>query len=656
MGILSPIDMLKNKVSGFSFDNDFLDTLVGAKIRNIGEAAEDKFYGMFGAMGMKALDAKEAAEQQQVVAGKVSYIYPNKKLRKKMLALIIRRLVMKGSARGVKDKDQQERIEKVKRAITAANDLGQLLKAIKQAVRLEPSVAGAVDKFYEEALQMGEDEDFDSLADNMNMDDPKGANAVKQMLIDAKQTEFQDTVREDPRSLTPEYIKKHQDEVQDIIKLDSDELRKYLKNVGKNEAPQIKEQFKEIAIQSALGTMPEITLSTPSAPAAGKSKRGSSKAAKQAQKTEPKASTPATGRQMSRQQLTSAASGHPNVKSMLSGDLTGTAGAMGDTIAAELGSASAEMSSGELVMAMDRLEGALVELGNMLSSGEISPSQLGQAFSGLTEGENSIEAGIEQENWEDNMLENTVAIKEALETGDKKVEEEENGGILSGIFDFFKSKLGPIVEKLLPMLSGLLAAIPALLSALGGKAMGALSSAGDFLGKGKAGAGKFLKSGLGKASVGGLVGGLALDYAGEKLAESGHEKLAAGADIGSDALSMASTGAMIGSVIPGVGTVVGGAVGGLAGAGYGVYKNWDTLFGGTKETPTEQLKQQNEEQKKYEEQVAAQANAKNAGSTVVNAPTTVNNNTVMPPQSNWAPVRTGESAITRAKDRYAIVR
>lgn len=78
--------------------------------------------------------------------------------------------------------------------------------------------------------------------------------------------------------------------------------------------------------------------------------------------------------------------------------------------------------------------------------------------------------------------------------------------------------------------------------------------------------------------VGGIIGGLALDYAAGQAAESGHTKTAAGLDIASNALGMASTGAMIGSVIPGIGTAVGGAVGGLAGAGYGLYQNWGNLW------------------------------------------------------------------------------
>ena len=82
--------------------------------------------------------------------------------------------------------------------------------------------------------------------------------------------------------------------------------------------------------------------------------------------------------------------------------------------------------------------------------------------------------------------------------------------------------------------------------------------------------------------VGGLLGGLALDAATEKLKESGNEKAAAGTDIASSATKFAGMGAMAGSIVPGLGTAIGGSVGALAGGAYGLYKNWDTLFGGKK--------------------------------------------------------------------------
>lgn len=78
----------------------------------------------------------------------------------------------------------------------------------------------------------------------------------------------------------------------------------------------------------------------------------------------------------------------------------------------------------------------------------------------------------------------------------------------------------------------------------------------------------------GKVGIGGLVGGIALDYAADKLNESGHEKLGATASIGSSALAGAGMGALLGPM--------GAAVGGALGAGYGLYKNWGNLTGSPK--------------------------------------------------------------------------
>jgi hypothetical protein len=81
-----------------------------------------------------------------------------------------------------------------------------------------------------------------------------------------------------------------------------------------------------------------------------------------------------------------------------------------------------------------------------------------------------------------------------------------------------------------------------------------------------------------RGSVAGIVGGVALDYAGDKLKESGHEILGASADIASSALSFAGTGALLGTMFaPGPGTAIGATLGGIAGAGYGLYNNWGTI-------------------------------------------------------------------------------
>lgn len=82
-----------------------------------------------------------------------------------------------------------------------------------------------------------------------------------------------------------------------------------------------------------------------------------------------------------------------------------------------------------------------------------------------------------------------------------------------------------------------------------------------------------------RGGVGGLVAGVTLDLARDSLKESGHERLAGGADVLSSALTGASAGALIGSIIPGLGTAVGGAIGGAVGGATGLIQNWSNIFG-----------------------------------------------------------------------------
>lgn len=92
--------------------------------------------------------------------------------------------------------------------------------------------------------------------------------------------------------------------------------------------------------------------------------------------------------------------------------------------------------------------------------------------------------------------------------------------------------------------------------------------------------GNILKSGLTKfkGGIGGIVGGMVLDYGADLAKEKGMKKTAAGLDIASNAASWAGTGALVGSWVPLLGTAVGAAVGGIAGGIYGLAQNWDTLF------------------------------------------------------------------------------
>lgn len=71
------------------------------------------------------------------------------------------------------------------------------------------------------------------------------------------------------------------------------------------------------------------------------------------------------------------------------------------------------------------------------------------------------------------------------------------------------------------------------------------------------------------------IGSIAADYGADKLEEAGHDKSAAALRIAGNA----ATGAAIGSMIP----IVGTAVGALAGAAYGLYNNFDSLTGKTKD-------------------------------------------------------------------------
>ena len=94
----------------------------------------------------------------------------------------------------------------------------------------------------------------------------------------------------------------------------------------------------------------------------------------------------------------------------------------------------------------------------------------------------------------------------------------------------------------------------------------------DILDKGKSKSGGKMgalkKIGVG---AGGLLGGAALDYAGQKLTASGNPVAGGIAGVGSSALTGASMGMMLGPM--------GAAVGGLLGAAYGAYQNKDALFG-----------------------------------------------------------------------------
>jgi hypothetical protein len=120
----------------------------------------------------------------------------------------------------------------------------------------------------------------------------------------------------------------------------------------------------------------------------------------------------------------------------------------------------------------------------------------------------------------------------------------------------------------------------------GGGALGGLANAASNMvgGKGailKKGAGYLSKvGGIGKLAKGvgiGAIGALAgegLQYGGEKLTEAGYEKTGKAVGTTGTAVKYAGYGAMIGSVVPGVGTAIGAGIGGIIGAGKGIYDNY----------------------------------------------------------------------------------
>jgi hypothetical protein len=87
---------------------------------------------------------------------------------------------------------------------------------------------------------------------------------------------------------------------------------------------------------------------------------------------------------------------------------------------------------------------------------------------------------------------------------------------------------------------------------------------------------------IGKGGIG-AVGALGLDYAADKLNESGQHQAGAWADTGSYAIGAAGAGAMLGSIVPIIGTTVGAALGAAGGGAYGLYKNWEKLWGENQE-------------------------------------------------------------------------
>jgi hypothetical protein len=79
---------------------------------------------------------------------------------------------------------------------------------------------------------------------------------------------------------------------------------------------------------------------------------------------------------------------------------------------------------------------------------------------------------------------------------------------------------------------------------------------------------------------GGLLGlgGMGVEYIGEKVSEAGHTKTGAALDIAGSTAKYAGLGALLGSVIPGLGTVIGGGIGATVGLGAGLFSSGGKLF------------------------------------------------------------------------------
>jgi len=141
-------------------------------------------------------------------------------------------------------------------------------------------------------------------------------------------------------------------------------------------------------------------------------------------------------------------------------------------------------------------------------------------------------------------------------------------GIIKGFLNMFTSPLilGPVALSIVAMFT-MMKAKAALLDAAG--ATGAASATRDAAAKTKG-----IASKVAKVGAFGAVGA-GLDYSADKLKESGHDQLGAGAS----ALGSAAQGAALGMMLGPIGALIGGA----AGLAYGYYQNSDALMGKPKE-------------------------------------------------------------------------
>lgn len=153
--------------------------------------------------------------------------------------------------------------------------------------------------------------------------------------------------------------------------------------------------------------------------------------------------------------------------------------------------------------------------------------------------------------------------------------------LVTSLYQVMMANIGLVIGSLVVFNAALWAAS----NMPGGGSMGGRGSRGGRGGRGGGSGrfgkiGKFIGKNAGKFSVGGILGGLALDYGAEKATESGHDKLGASLDVGSSMATGAGLGAMAGLVggpLAPITSGIGAGIGAVLGLGYGLISNWTRL-------------------------------------------------------------------------------
>lgn len=473
MGLLStigsPIETLKKSTSGFKFENSpLLDTLIGSKIRTLGDEAEDFVYGMMGPFGDALLSAKEQSEIQREIGDKVSQIYPFEKLRDKLQDLLTKKLNRKAAMIGKKDPDARERLQKAKEAIKSARTEEALVKAVMGAVRLDPTLAGMVDQVYEMVIderekQENQKDDKATVSKMMkNFDFEGNQDAVKQLIVSQKQAEFKAQMDSNPDAMSPENIKKFQAEIAEVQKSSGSTLKDHVSKSMDND--NFRSSFSDLAKKSAMSQIsgkPQKT-SAPKSPVQ-KSSRG-----------RPVGSKDKVQRVRSPNRVKDAVSAmgnkSPNLTNIFNGQTETQKG-----IASGITEGMRDVPDTKLIDVLTQVEGVLQNLADMIKSGEVKPIQvpdmIKQEMAKMrgddeddTEG-SELESDREELSWKDQMLTNTVAIKDALVGTDNKEEDKKDEDMFGKLFDSFKGVFS--MEGLLGSVMNMFKMVGPILSTVG---------------------------------------------------------------------------------------------------------------------------------------------------------------------------------------------